>query len=115
MLFERPEIGRQFGMTGLLSKHDLHPDSPYRGCTRAPAVDFITPVRFVGRRTTTRCQPQGRPRIRARLGGRRIKCKALPAAQLVQWNAQDPGTKCFWRRFGAAQPSPAVHNGACRG
>jgi len=32
MLFERPEIGRLFGMTGLLSKHDLHPDSSYRGC-----------------------------------------------------------------------------------
>ena len=29
-------------------------------------------------------------------------------------NTKDPGTNCFWRRFDAAQPSPAVHNGACR-
>jgi len=26
-----------------------------------------------------------------------------------------PGNKCFWRRLNTARPSPAVHNGACRG
>ena len=64
-----------------------------------------------------RCQPHGDRDVArgSAADALNVKCKALPVAQLLQWNAKDPGTKCFWRRFGAAQPSPAVHNGACRG
>ena len=40
----------------------------------------------------------------------RIARSATPSV-----NAKDLGTRCFWRRLDAAQPSPAVHNGACRG
>jgi hypothetical protein len=50
MPFERPEIGRLFGMTGYLLSMMFIPDGHHDGCTRAFAVALIAVIPSKDRR-----------------------------------------------------------------